>query len=182
MTRVNQSANRYPARIILRSAIRLALATYPTGSTGAAATIVQSIAPTLRNPNLSTIAVSDLRRNLEALLSPRLKVGACKFSKLAPLKLLAVSERRGVVSEPGRSHAKLLTVDLRGKQGTSRREDWNLARGRDQRRGCVCVSGPGPSPQPRRSPRRPASPKGGGNDRNLGLEVDRHRRGRDGRA
>jgi hypothetical protein len=37
-----RSANRYPARIIRLSAIRLALCTYPTGSKGAAATIVQS--------------------------------------------------------------------------------------------------------------------------------------------
>ena len=43
-------------------------------------------------------AVSDPRRNLEALFCPRLKVGARKFGKLTPLKLLAVSERRGVVS------------------------------------------------------------------------------------
>jgi hypothetical protein len=41
-TRVSRSVKRYPARIILRSAIRLALTTYPGGSTGAAATIVQS--------------------------------------------------------------------------------------------------------------------------------------------
>jgi Serine hydrolase (FSH1) len=39
--RVSKPANRYPARTILRSAIRLAPTTYPTGSTGATATIVQ---------------------------------------------------------------------------------------------------------------------------------------------
>jgi len=40
----------YPARIILLSAMRLALTTYPTGSTGAATTIVQSIFPPLGLP------------------------------------------------------------------------------------------------------------------------------------
>ena len=40
-----RSARRYPDRITLRSAIRLALTTYPAGSTGAAATIAQSMAP-----------------------------------------------------------------------------------------------------------------------------------------
>ena len=53
---------------------------------------------TLRNPNPSAVPVSDLRRNLEALLCPRLKVGVRKFGKLAPLKLLAVSKRRCLVS------------------------------------------------------------------------------------
>jgi hypothetical protein len=52
-------------------------------------------------------------------------------------------------SRVGRA-AKLLTVDLRGKQGTS---------------GAKAGTWPG-----------------GGNDRNIGLEVDRHRRGGDGRA
>jgi hypothetical protein len=43
------------------------------------------------------------------------------------MKFLAVSERRGLVrSRVGRA-AKLLTVDLRGKQGISRWEGWNLA-------------------------------------------------------
>jgi hypothetical protein len=46
------------------------------------------------------VTVSDLRRNLVALFSPRLKVIIRKFGKLAPLKLLAASERRGLVSEP----------------------------------------------------------------------------------
>ena len=37
--------------------------------------------------------------------------------------------------------AKLLTVDLRGKQGISRREGWNLARDPavGTNAGCVCV-------------------------------------------
>jgi Protein of unknown function (DUF1353) len=35
--------------------------------------------PGLRNPNPPTVTVSDLRRDLEALFSPRLKVGARKF-------------------------------------------------------------------------------------------------------
>jgi hypothetical protein len=46
---------------------------------------------TPRNPNPRTVTVSDLRRNLVALFSPRLKVSARKFGKLTPLKLLAVS-------------------------------------------------------------------------------------------
>ena len=50
--------------------------------------------PALRNPNPSPVAVSNLRRNLEALFSPRIKVGVRKFGELTPLKLLAVSERR----------------------------------------------------------------------------------------
>jgi hypothetical protein len=53
---------------------------------------------TPRTPDKLTIAVSNLRRNLEALLCPRLKVGARKFGKLALVKLLAVSERRKLVS------------------------------------------------------------------------------------
>jgi hypothetical protein len=54
--------------------------------------------PTLGNPNPPTVTVSNLRRYLEALFSPRLKVGVRKFGKLTPLKLLAVSERRRLVS------------------------------------------------------------------------------------
>jgi hypothetical protein len=38
--------------------------------------------PGLRNPNSSAVTVSDLRRNLETLFSPRTKVSARKFSKL----------------------------------------------------------------------------------------------------
>jgi len=57
--------------------------------------------PTLRNPYAPTTAVSDLRRNLVALFCPRLKVSARKLGELNPLELLAVSERRGFVSEPG---------------------------------------------------------------------------------
>ena len=55
-----------------------------------------------------------------------------------------------------------LPILLRGKQGTSQRQGWNLARDLavGTNAGCACVSGPAPSPQPRRSPRRPASPKG----------------------
>ena len=49
-------------------------------------------------PIRPAVTVSDLRRNLETLLRPRLKAGARKFGELAPLKLLAVSERRGLVS------------------------------------------------------------------------------------
>ena len=55
-------------------------------------------APTPRTPNASSIAVSDLRRNLEALFCPRLKGSARKLGKLTPLKVLAVSECRGLVS------------------------------------------------------------------------------------
>src|SRR5262249_11003863 len=50
---------------------------------------------TLRNPNPSPL--SKLRCNLEALFSPRFKVSARKFGELASLKLLAVSEHRGIV-------------------------------------------------------------------------------------
>ena len=52
------------------------------------------------NPYPSTVTISNLRRNLEALFSPRFKVGVRKFGKLTPLKLLAVSERRRLVAEP----------------------------------------------------------------------------------
>jgi hypothetical protein len=55
---------------------------------------------TFRNPNLSSITVSNLRRNLEALFHPRFKVSARKFGELAALKLLPVSECRGFVSQP----------------------------------------------------------------------------------
>jgi hypothetical protein len=58
------------------------------------------LVPISRTPDEPTVTVSNLRRNLEALLCPRPKVGARKFGELAPLKLLAVSERRGLVSEP----------------------------------------------------------------------------------
>jgi hypothetical protein len=37
-------------------------------------------------------------RNLEALFSPQLKLSARKFGELTPLKRLAVSQRRGLVS------------------------------------------------------------------------------------
>jgi Common central domain of tyrosinase/Polyphenol oxidase middle domain len=40
----------------------------------------------------------NLRRNLETLLCRRLKVGVRKFGELVPLKLLAVTKRRGLVS------------------------------------------------------------------------------------
>ena len=43
-------------------------------------------------------AVSDPRRNLEALFCPRLKVNARKFGELNPLKLLPVSELHCLVS------------------------------------------------------------------------------------
>jgi hypothetical protein len=43
------------------------------------------------NPYPPVISVSDLRRNLETLFSPQLKVGTCKFAKLASLKFFAVS-------------------------------------------------------------------------------------------
>src|SRR5262245_29177895 len=49
---------------------------------------------TSRCPNPSTVAVGNLRRNLEALFSPRFKVSDRKFRELTPLKLAAVSERR----------------------------------------------------------------------------------------
>ena len=42
--------------------------------------------------------VSNLRRNLETLFCPRLKVAVPKFGELSPLKLLAGSERRWLVS------------------------------------------------------------------------------------
>ena len=54
--------------------------------------------PALGTPDPSAVAVSDLCRNLEALFSPRLKVGVPKFGKLTPLKLLAASERCCLVS------------------------------------------------------------------------------------
>jgi len=38
---------------------------------------------TFGNPNPSPISISDLRRNLEALLSPRLEVSAPKIESLA---------------------------------------------------------------------------------------------------
>jgi hypothetical protein len=81
--------------MICLSAIGLALTTYLAGSTGAAATI--AAISTLRNPYPSAVAVHDLRRNLEALFCPRLKVGIRKFGELIPLKCLAVSERRRIV-------------------------------------------------------------------------------------
>src|SRR5262245_49069551 len=52
---------------------------------------------TPRRTDSPAIPVSDLRRNLEALLSPRLKLGVYNFRELAPLKLLAVSQCRGFV-------------------------------------------------------------------------------------
>src|SRR5262245_34863979 len=51
-----------------------------------------------RRTDPPTATVSNLRRNLVALLGPRLKVGGRKFGKLAPLKRLSVSKRRGLVS------------------------------------------------------------------------------------
>jgi hypothetical protein len=53
---------------------------------------VQSLFSPLAIPIRPPLRVSNLRRNLEALLSPRIKVSARKFGKLAPLKLLAVPE------------------------------------------------------------------------------------------
>jgi hypothetical protein len=47
--------------------------------------------PIPRNPDSPAIPVSDLRRNLETLLGPRLEVAVRKFGELTPLKLLAVS-------------------------------------------------------------------------------------------
>jgi hypothetical protein len=52
---------------------------------------------TPRNPNPPVVSVSNLRRNLETLFSPRFKVSIRKFGELAPLKLLAVAECRGLV-------------------------------------------------------------------------------------
>jgi hypothetical protein len=54
---------------------------------------------TLRTAKPPTVTISDLRRNLETLLGPRLKVGVRKFGELTPLKLMRVSERRGLVSQ-----------------------------------------------------------------------------------
>src|SRR4030095_7895656 len=48
--------------------------------------------PAFRNPYSPSVAVSNLRRNLEALFCPRLKISARKFGELAPPKLLTVSE------------------------------------------------------------------------------------------
>ena len=48
VTRVSKSANLYPARIIRLSAIQLALTTYPTGSMGAAATMVALLVSGIR--------------------------------------------------------------------------------------------------------------------------------------
>jgi hypothetical protein len=42
------------------------------------------------SPQLA-IKISDLRRNLEALFRPRLKIGVRKLGKPAPLKLLAIA-------------------------------------------------------------------------------------------
>jgi len=55
--------------------------------------------PTLRNPNPPIVQIGNLRRNLETFFSPRLKLGIRKFGELTPVKLLAVSERSGLVSE-----------------------------------------------------------------------------------
>ena len=52
---------------------------------------------TPRNPYPLTVTISKLRRNLEALFSPRLKVGVPKLGELTSLKLLAVSERSCLV-------------------------------------------------------------------------------------
>ena len=49
--------------------------------------------PTSRNPDPPAVAVSDLRRNLVALLSPRLKVSVRKFGKLPSLQDLLRSNR-----------------------------------------------------------------------------------------
>jgi hypothetical protein len=43
---------------------------------------------TFGNPNPPFVTVSNLRRNLETLFSPRLKAGVRKFGKLTPLKRL----------------------------------------------------------------------------------------------
>jgi len=51
---------------------------------------------TFRNPDPSPVPVSDLCRNLETLFCPRLKVGAHKFGKLAPLQRLTGLQRRCV--------------------------------------------------------------------------------------
>jgi hypothetical protein len=53
---------------------------------------------TPRNTNPPAVAVSNLRRNLETLFGPLLKVSVRKFGELTPLKLLAGSQRRGLVS------------------------------------------------------------------------------------
>src|SRR5262245_65517235 len=45
-----------------------------------------------RVSNVSPVAISDLRRNLEVVFCPRLKSCTRKFGKLAPLKSLAISE------------------------------------------------------------------------------------------
>jgi hypothetical protein len=51
--------------------------------------------PAFRTSDRPAVAISDLRRNLEALFCPRLEITVRKFGKLTPLKLLAVSKRRG---------------------------------------------------------------------------------------
>ena len=53
---------------------------------------------TLRYPNPPIVPVSELRRNLKTLFCPRLKAIVRNFGELAPLKLLAGSERRGIVA------------------------------------------------------------------------------------
>ena len=69
--------------------------------------MAQSLFPPLGLPIRPPVSVSNLRRNLEALLGPRLKVSVRKFGKLAPLKLLAASERRGLVCQPVSFHTQL---------------------------------------------------------------------------
>src|SRR5262245_13499729 len=54
---------------------------------------------TPRRTDSPAITISDLRRNLVALLCPSLKVSVGKFGELAPLKLLTASKCRRVVSE-----------------------------------------------------------------------------------
>ena len=68
------------------------------GKHGSRLNISAVLIPTLGDSNPSPVEISNLRRNLEALLGPRLNVGARKFGKLAPLKILPVSARRCLVS------------------------------------------------------------------------------------
>src|SRR5262249_57865087 len=55
--------------------------------------------PTLRNPNPPPVLVSNLRRNLEALLGPRFTRRARQVCDLTPLHLMARSKSRGPPSQ-----------------------------------------------------------------------------------
>jgi len=58
----------------------------------------QKVDSTSCRPYPPAVTISNLRCNLEALFSPRIKVAVRKFGEPASLKLLAVSESRCFVS------------------------------------------------------------------------------------